>query len=318
MANRARESVAEQARDDLGEAVEKARDGRQGRVYTRRTRREALAAFLTEYRWFALALGALLLMALVAALHFGVFGGLYDASPPELGSLLWYGIVGMLASALPGYLLAERWRSVSAVGVLDLDPVTSEHRHLHVGADLWNDLRVLSPWGSEVGSEELQKSTINGVSGYELMDLRIEDGQPVAVATWMGESDAATLRTYKYAVSYARQRLAKQAERAIAMEASREAIVREVAERVVTHMIRTAERSGLPAGEQIEGVVGEVMRDMGVSDPLTDDDLASNLPDDLASEVEEIGSDPEPETNGHDMSEAAEIMASSSYPEESQ
>lgn len=278
-------------------------------LYSRYTTGQAVVELLTAYKW------PLTLSLVITGL---VVGGLAWTDnlptvtvPVEVWVILYYATVGALATVPAGWYLVRRFDSVSGVECLDLDPVSNDHRHLRVGTDVWDDLVVKSPWGSEVGTESLQEITVNGRSGYEIMDLRVpEDGPPTAVATWMGEADSATLRTYKAAVTVARRRLSRQAERATVMEANRHTIVREAAERVVTQMIRTSERSGLPHGDEIESTVSEVMSEYGLDDPLADDDLdhtaegvervSADAPDDRDPRDDQLGeSRTDPRTNGH-------------------
>ena len=278
-------------------------------LYSRYSASQAVVELLTAYKW------PLTLFTVVSGL---VVGGLAWTGnlptvtvPVEMWAALYYSAVGSLAAIPAGWYLVRRFDTVSGVECLDLDPVSNDHRHLRVGTDVWDDLVVKSPWGSTVGTESLQEITVNGRSGYEIMDLRVpEDGPPTAVATWMGEADSATLRTYKAAVTVARKRLSRQAERATVMEANRHTLVREAAERVVTQMIRTAERSGLPHGDEIEATVSDVLSEYGLDDPLADDDLEhsaegversppgadheGDLPDDQLGE-----SQADPQTNGH-------------------
>jgi len=262
-------------RDQIRENAGENRGRGANRVYTSYTRREAVVDVLTAYS-LPLSISAFLLVCIVIGL--AATGNLPTVRiPPWVWAAAFWTLVGALASAFPAYLLYRYFYSPSGVEVLDLDPVTQDHRHLRVGHERWDKMQVYSPWGSEVGTESLQEATVNGLTGYEVMDLRVhEDDTPTCVATWMGEADAATLRTYKSAVTVARRRLAKQAEKATVMEANQQTIVREAAEKVVVELIRTSERSGMPNGDEIKGVVEGVMRDFGLEDPLTDDDLDAN------------------------------------------
>jgi hypothetical protein len=122
--------------------------------------------------------------------------------------------------------------------------------------------------------DELERCSINGRSGFEVMDFRIEDGTPVCVATWLGESSGAAFRTYKNAFRFAHNRLSKRANRATMLRSNQGQIAREAAERVVFRMIQTSEQSGIPHGEEIDGVVNDVLSDYGletVSEQLSED-----------------------------------------------
>ncbi len=259
-------------RDVLREDTRRNRGRGARRIHTSYSNREMLVDLLTAYA-LPLSIGGFLLACILVGL--AATGNLPSITvPPWVWAALFWVLVGALASAFPAFLLYRYFHDPDGVEILDLDPVTQDHRHLRVGHEKWDEMRVFSPWGSEVGTESLQEATVNGLTGFEVMDLRVhKDGTPTCVATWMGEADAATLRTYKSAVTVARRRLAKQAEKATVMEANQQTIVREAAEKVVVELIRTSERSGMPNGDEIEGVVEGVMRDYGLEDPLTDDDL---------------------------------------------
>jgi hypothetical protein len=238
-------------------------------------------SLLYEYRYVV---GGALLLLLAQSSGQGVTIGdtveQWVASiPPEVWVFGRYAAIGMVGGAPLGYYVYKHFYTVDGVEILELDPVGNRHRHLRLGNQLWDDLVVRSPWGTTVGTEELQQVSVNGRTGYELMDLQNpDDGPPTCVATWMGEASAAELRTYKYAVVEARKRLSRKANQAIAQEAARESIVREAAERVVVGMIRTSERSGVPHGDEVEDAVDDVLGDMGLDSPLSDSDLH---PDDL-------------------------------------
>jgi len=238
-------------------------------VYQRDSRGRLLVDLLTAYKW-PLVL-TLILVVVTVAVGFWQFS---LTIPDWFWGLFWYGALGSLAAVAPAYLLVRWLHSISGVELWDHDPVTDEHRHLRVGSDLWADLVVRTPWGETVRKSKLKKCKINGVSGYECMDFRVrEDGTPVAVSTWLGESDSSMLRTYRNALVYSRRRLNRKAERAMMMDANREAIIREAAEKVVYRMIIASEKSGMPGGDEIQPAVREVLDEMGLGDPLAEDDL---------------------------------------------
>jgi len=250
------------------------------RVYTRDESRDRLGRLVVDlldaYRWP--------LVLLVVAVVLGVlwFDPEVPDVPPEAQSAMIYAVVGSIFALPAAHYLVKWFDEPSGVAVLDLDPVADDHRHLRVGSEIWDDLEVRSPWGGEASTAELKQNTINGRRGYELMDFRIrDDGTPVAVSTWLGEADSTTLRTYRYAVKYCRERLAERADRAVALEANRHQVVREAAERVVLDMIETAESSGVPSGDKISGVVEQTLDDVGFNDPLDDDRL-----DDVETQVD--------------------------------
>lgn len=198
---------------------------------------------------------------------------------PEIGwSIPYYFLLGSSMGLLPSYLLWRKISSVNGVEVFDLDPVGGDHRHVRVGYDMWENMTVLTPWGQETSTDDLQRCTINGRSGYELMDLRVPDHSeyPVAVSTWMGEADSSMLRTYKAAVVTARKRMSKKAQRNMAIEANKSEIAREAAERVTMWQIRNTEHNRVPNGDAMEGVIDDVLSDYGMGDPLTQDDVAQD------------------------------------------
>lgn len=241
-------------------------------VHTRGSIIRPAADILIAYKW---PLSAAIL-AIIAGLIAGPVSWLAGLVPDLAWSVPFYGLMGLSIGILPSYLL---WRYISVVRgveVLDIDPVGGDHRHLRIGWDLWDDLTVLTPWGRQTSTDDLQQCTINGRTGFELMDFRVtEDGDPVAVATWMGEADSAMLRTYKSAVTTARKRMSEKAQRNIATEANKAEIAREAAERVIMWQMRTAESSGVPNGEAMNGVIDDVLSDYGLDDPLAEKDLAS-------------------------------------------
>lgn len=240
-------------------------------MYSRTTRRDAAVELLSAYKWHVGIVAAI--AAITLALGWWSIPSLDDV-PPEVWSAVYYLGIGTIPGTPVAYYLWKRWYSVEGVEVWDLDPVSNQHRHLRLGEALWDDLTVLSPWGSEVGIHELQRCEINGRQGYEVMDLRVKkDGQPVCVATWMGEANSAMLRTYRLTLVYARRRLARRANAAMMEQANREPIAREVAERVVAWHIRQGQETGVPGAGEIETVVEDVMADMGLQDPLAPDDL---------------------------------------------
>lgn len=257
--------------DDLAAREQPQESSTPTQVYRQDGRGRLLVDLATAYRW-PLVLGS-------AALALAVlwFSPELPEVPPEATTAVIYAGVGSLGAVPAAWWFVQRFRSPSGVEVLDLDPVGHSHRHLRVGSDVWGDLEVRSPWGSECTTADLQDITLNGRTGYEVADFRVlPDGTPRCVATWMGEADGSALRTYKYAVVHARERLSKRAQANMAKEAAREQIVTEAAERVVASMIRESERSGVPNGEQIQDAVGDVLSDMGMSDPLRGD-----LPDSM-------------------------------------
>jgi len=261
--------------DEIARADKSNRRRGTRRVYRRDSRARLLVDLLSTYRW------PISLVLFVAAVGLAVGFFRFDLSiPDEFWGLLWYGALGGFVGAVPAYLLVRWLHSPDGVEVWDHDPITDSHRHLRVGPDLWDDIVVRSPWGSVEHTGKLKQVTINGVSGYEMMDFRVsEDGTPVAVTTWLGEADSSMLRTYRSALRYSRKRLSRKAEQAIMQDANREAIIRETAERVIYRMIRNSERSGMPGGDEIQPAVSEVMEDMGLGDPLAADDLGDGRGD---------------------------------------
>jgi len=226
--------------------------------------------------------------------------------PPEVWSFGFYLVSGVVLAALPAHWLVKRWDSPKGVELMELDPVSHDHRHLRLGRELFDDMEVYSPYGEVVGTEELQPTTVNGATGYELMDFRVpEGGPPQCVATWMGEASAAEMRSYKSAVEYARKRLSKQADKAVALEANREAIVREAAERVMTAMIRDAERSGTPHADEIHVAVDDVLEDLGLTDSTLSDADVGGQQREQSAEAGENRQNGKQETNGH--GETAEV-----------
>lgn len=249
-------------------------EGTPGLAYTRDPPREQTRSLLIAYRW-PLFISLLLTVLTIAGLWLFADvgpGDLISAIPVQVWSMLFYAGFAAGLSAIPAYMLVMRWETIEGIAVLEQNPVTHDHRHLSVGSSIWSDLVVKSPWGSIASTADLQPCTVNGRSGYELMDFHLlEDGTPCAVATWMGESSGAAFRTYKNAFRYAHNRLAKRANRATMLRANQGQIAREAAERVVYEMIRTSERSGMPHGEEVESVVDDVLSDYALDDPLDDD-----------------------------------------------
>lgn len=240
-------------------------------LWTRSTRRDAAVDLLTAYKWP--------ISIVVGILGVLVVGGIVaipslEDVPPEAWSALFYAGVGILPGTAVAIYLYRRWHTVDGQEVWDIDPVTDDHRHLRIGTELWEDLEVRSPWGEIVGRQELHRCEINGRSGFEMMDFRVqEDGTPVCVATMMGEASTAMLRTYRRAVIYSRRRLSRKANAAMMEKANREPIAREIAERVVMHQIRTAQKSGTPGAEEIQHVVDDTLAEMDLQDPMRNDDL---------------------------------------------
>lgn len=273
-------------------------------VHRRRSEVETVRGWVEEHQVLTLGLLALSLAGLLGAWHLGAISAFLDSIPPAVWSWLWYVGWGAAFATPPAYLVLRWMHSPSGHEILDLDPVTSEHRHVRIGRDLWDEFEITSPWSEEVSKADLQQCSVNGRSGYEVMDLRIpENGPPTAVVPWLGDASAAQLRAYRYAFVSAHRRLSKQANKAMAQEASRSEIIRESAQRVVTEMIRDAERSGMPHGDEIEQAVDDVLGDLGVSDSLRDDDL-----DDIDEweprsreerRREQQSSPPENQQNGH-------------------
>jgi hypothetical protein len=163
--------------------------------------------------------------------------------------------------------------STAGTDVLDLDPVGGRHRHLRIGPKVWDRMMLKTPWGETVGRDMVADCHINGRSALELMDVRVpERGPPTAVVTWMGAADDRALRCYARAVEHAQTHLARQADKALDLEANREPIVREAAEATVYRLIKTSERSGVPHGDMISDVVADVLDRDG-----TDGGLGSRL-----------------------------------------
>jgi hypothetical protein len=157
--------------------------------------------------------------------------------------------------------------------MLDLDPVSGDHRHVRIGRSLWDETTIRTPWGEETTVEDLNRCQINGRQGFECMDLRVTDDGPVCVATWLGEADSAMLRTYRAAVTTARERLSRKARRNAEIEANAAEIAREAAEESVMWLIRTSDDTGVPSPTEIEDVVDRVVSEQGIDDPLRPDDL---------------------------------------------
>ena len=255
-------------------------------LYHHYSSKHYITEILTSYKW---PIVVLLVVVLVLLAWRGVPS--IPSLPPEAWSALIYAGIGCGIATPLGWILLKRWQNVEGVEVLDTDPITGEHRHLRIGPELFSQIRVLSPWGGEASVEDLARCSINGRPGYEMMDLRIdESGRPVCVSTFVGEANASALRTYRYALIYARRRLSKQAAKAQVLEANREHIIREIAERQTAQMIMRSEESGLPDGSSIQQTVDDVLEDLGMDDRLLDD--VDDLDDDLdqLEEFKEISS----------------------------
>lgn len=212
----------------------------------------------------------------------------WDA-PVWIQNAIWYGSLGALIGALPAYLIVRHFHKPTGLHALDLDPVGRRHRHLRLGEEVLEELTVRTAWGENVSMDALKEISVNGEQGIEMMDFRVtEENGPVCVATWMGEADSSRLRAYSRAVIYARRRLTRRAERALTLDANREALVREAAERVVYRMIRTSEAGSMPGGEEIEGVVEDVLSDFGIER----DALAEPLSEERNGGRESVESEP--------------------------
>ena len=268
------------------------------RIYTHQSYPDMAVELLTAYKWhlsgiFILLFGTWLL---------GWWSVPSITLPPEAISMLVY---FCMATAV-AYPFAGRtvkwWDSPQGQEILEFNPIGNSHRHLRIGSELWDDLIVRSPWGEQVTTNELQHCSVNGASGYELMDLRVpENGPPQCVATWMGEASGSMLRTYQMSVRHARRRLAKDAYRNLGREANRENIVREAAERVIVDMIRTSEDSGIPSGDEIRNAVDDVMDSMEDMDPMMPDRVQEQDGYQPGGSDASNGTEPERETrtNGH-------------------
>ena len=281
--------------DDDGLKMDKRNRGKGTRsLYIYNGKKEMAKSAVAAWKW-PIALFLTVLTLVVA------WQGLpsLDAIPWWVWSSIWYVMLGSFVGAPLAGILLYYWRSPSGIELWDVGTPTHEHRHLRIGKELWERMEVRSPWGSEASKADLQRCKINGRDGYEVMDLRIKaDDTPVCIATWMGESSADALRTYRMSLVYSRKILSRKAEQAEMLKANREHIIREVAERQVHQMIQTSERSGLPAGDEIESVVSDVLGELGIDDRLDHDDGLD------VGELQDIddwdpGSSSE-KTNGHD------------------
>ena len=235
------------------------------RIYSRYSRTQALVDLATAFRWH------LLLVAIILSALYAYYRPTPADVPVEVWSLLFYVAIGALPGAVLAYLLVNWLTEVRGVEILDLDPVTDSHRHLRVGNKLWDDMEVQTPWGETAGESDLRRCSINGRQGFEVMDMRIEDGRPTCVATWMGEASGTEMRTFKSAYRHAHSRLARRADKATMLRANQGEIAREAAEEVVYRLITTSEESGMPNGSEIEGVVSDVLSDAGLNSPLDED-----------------------------------------------
>jgi hypothetical protein len=130
-----------------------------------------------------------LILAIIVGLVAGPVAMLLGAVPSLAWSTVYYASLGAMVTALPSYFVWRRVSSVTGVEILDMDPVTGDHRHLRVGHEAFSKMKLLTPWGKEADTTDLQRCTINGRAGYELMDLRVPEGRdyPVAFVTWLGD-----------------------------------------------------------------------------------------------------------------------------------
>lgn len=294
--------------DLLREPVEEADGGMLGDdtevVYRRRRTAESVQEWVERNQLLVLGLALIGSALLIGGWWVGLIPDMIDAVPSWVWSAGWYILWGGFFASIPAYLVLKHVDSPQGHEILDLNPVTNDHRHVRIGRELWDDFEIESPWSDDVSKADLQECTVNGRSGFEVMDLRVPDhGPPTAVVPWLGEASASQIRTYRYAFVAAHRRLSKQANKAMAQEAARSEIIREAAERVVTEMIRDAERSGVPNGEEIEGAVDDVLDDLGVHDSLRDDDLADIdewEPRDGTREQPEPDRDQDRQRNGHE------------------
>lgn len=260
--------MADSVPEDDGLKTKRKNRGKGSRtLYIYNGKAEMIKSGISSYVW-PLVLLTIVLLVLVA------WKGLpsHEALPWWVWSTSWYWLLGaFLGLPLAGILLFF-WREPSGVEVWDVGPASDEHRHMRIGNRLWERMEVISPWDAPASKGQLQECRINGRRGYEVMDLRIRDnGTPVCVCTWMGEASEAALRTYRMSLIYARRILSRKAEKAEMLEANREHIIREVAERQVYQMIETSERSGLPDGDAIDRTVSDVLEDLGIDDRMDPD-----------------------------------------------
>lgn len=266
--------TTDKRQDQIAEAADDTDGKRTKRLYTRASPLETAKRWMESNTFLAAVLATLSTAVLITLIVTGAAGEIIDAIPAEGWSVLYYGFATFLVSVVPAWLGVRRWHQLRGTEVWDSDPVSNNHRHLRIGPRLWSDLRVFSPWGEEVSTGSLNEVTINGRSGFEVMDLRVTDGGQIScVATWMGEADRSMVRSYRHAVDYVERRLSKKAERAEALESLIEPIAREAAERRIMSLIRASERSSGMGGEQIEEIMTDVMEDFGVARSFGDDDL---------------------------------------------
>jgi len=198
-------------------------------------------------------------------------------------NIIHYIVVGSIPGSVIGYGLFWYFREPEGLELMVLHPVESNHNHLRIGSERFDEMSVQNVLGEPVGREELKEITVNGRAGYEIIDYNYDEN--TATATWMGGASSDELRAYKKMVVYVQQRLSKHADEAIELRVNQQPIVREVASRVANHMIRVSEQARVPEGDLIDGVIDDVLTDYDVDDPLDAATKAGEV--DMQSPVEE-------------------------------
>jgi len=279
-----------------GDRIERPEPDGSERVYSDRTTRDEILRVLRQYR--------LPITALVAVVLVGSGLGLWSLPdvPPEIRSAAIYALVGSVITLPAGYYLVVRLRDERGVEVLDLDPVSDDHRHLRIGPELWDSATVVSPWGEETGTEDLRVCSINGRTGYVAQDVRVDAERGlIVVSSTVGELSSVELETYSGALEYVRSRLARRANRAVALRGSIGLVAQEAAERVVVDLVRESETSGVPSGDKIQQTVEEVVGGLDLDRDGLSSDRTADLGQPLSDLKDRDGSeqDVEQQTNGH-------------------
>jgi len=257
--------------DRTGDLLDRPDPDGSERVYSGRTDRDRAVDLLDSYRWH-IGLGAI---ALFGSNLLGWWS--VPEIPPEFWSALVYFVLGSFVAGPAGLYIVRKFRDPRGVEVLDLDPVGDDHRHLRVGPDLWETLTVRTPWGQETGTEDLRRATVNGRTGYVVLDMRVsEDDGLSCVSSTVGSLSTVEMRTYRESLRYVRRRLSRRANRAVALRSNLGPIAQEASERVVYELVRQSEESGMPEGAKIEETVEDVLSAVDLDADPSDSESGSS------------------------------------------
>ncbi|WP_277554898.1 hypothetical protein [Halobaculum limi] len=240
--------------------------------------------------WVALWLKAhLLIIAVIATGIVGMleYAGVQTGIPPALAPYTIYLTLGVIIGYYPAQAFLDWVEKRFGVPLHDVDPGSGDAGGYILSPERWNNITVEAPHSidsdgelvyEEVGKDALHKINTKLGVGYEC--TRYDNSTNTARTSWMAGASPTEVRAFKMTLKRVETTLSILADLGIEESINRTPIVRAITEKLARYMVRTHQQGTIPNGDEIDGVVSDVMSEQVGADWQTlEDKVEDRLPE---------------------------------------